>query len=158
MSDGLKLGLEIAIPIVLGVALILGLVFGIVGSLMRKRLAAQVIVLRQEGIERDSGIVRGSVRMRDFVMPGLRAASRWATVSKQLVLTRRSFVILGGIPSLAPIPRTELQRYGVKSDGGSLVISTDNPVHASGHMELKLRVQDADAWVKALRDAGAMGH
>jgi hypothetical protein len=156
MSDGLKLGLVIAISVVVGVSLILGIVFGIIGSAMRKRREAALHVLRQEGIERDSGVVRATVRYRDFAMAGMYSGARVAIVRRQLVLTRANFVILGGIPSLPSIPRNELRRYEVKSDEGSLIISTDNPVQASGHMQLKLKVPDVDAWVKALREAGAM--
>lgn len=147
------LGLEIVLLVLVVVGTILGTVFGILGSVMRKRMAAEITRLQQEGIVLDSGTASGRVVYREYSAPGFYAGWSSRSTSRRLVLTRERLAIVG--MNTIHVPRAELHRYAASSDDGTLLLVTDAPIGASGHMELRLRVADAEAWVRELRAAGA---
>jgi hypothetical protein len=155
--SGLQLGLTIAVCVVVGVGAILGTVFTLVFRAIRKREAVLRAELEHEGIVKESARVSGSVRYRDYKAPGFYASRSLSTTSRRLVLTRATFAMIGGGRNYR-VPRGELHRYAVTTnEDGRLVIVTDSPVGASGHMDMRLKMPDAESWVRALREAGATG-
>jgi hypothetical protein len=147
-------------PIVLGLVVAGGVVaftlvlFAALSPLVRRKRAALRHALVSEGIVRESGLCTGGLRYRDYRAPGFRAGSARSLVRRELILTRASLGILGGV-ALQTIPSAELHRYAVSNEKGVLLLVTDNPVGATGHMELRLRVPDPDGWVQTLRELGA---
>jgi hypothetical protein len=149
----MRLGLEILLLVLVVVGTVLGTVFGILGSVAKKRVAAELARLQQEGVVLDSGPVSGRVAYRDYSAPGFYAGWSARATRRQLVLTRERLAILG--MGSIHVPRSELHRYAASIDDGILLLATDAPIGASGHMELRLRVPDVEAWVRELRAAGA---
>jgi hypothetical protein len=148
----------LVVAIVAGVVglnvIVLVTVFTIVGRVTRARIARDRAPLESEGIVLASGPCRGAVHLRNYVGPRQRAGRAVSLVRRELVLTKSQLATLGG--SIAQkVPRAELGRYTVSADGKRLVLATDEPPNATGHVELKLEVADPTAWVAALVDAGA---
>jgi hypothetical protein len=149
----MRLGLMIAGSVVVGVGLILGVVFTLVARAVRRRVAHYRADAEAEGILRDSGPCHTTIRYRDYRGPGFRASAAIAAGRRQLLLTRAGFHILGFRRHV--VPCAELRRYAVSVDGGALVVSTDAPIDATGHVSYRVKLDDADGWMRALRDAGA---
>jgi hypothetical protein len=156
MTPGQIVGLVVGILVVVAVVLLGTL--SVVFSTLKKKLAADHAALEHEGIEKESDDARGSLRYRDFRAPGFYASRSFSGVSGRLILTRATFSFHSVGSRMRHVPRGELGRYAVTTNAdGHLVISTDQPHNASGHMELHLRLPDAEAWAQALRAAGATG-
>lgn len=147
------LGLEIFGAVVLLVGTILLVVFSIVGRGLRARAERDRAELEREGIVLDGGMRNAVVRYEGYSEPGLYATLSVHTAAKRLVLTRETLAILGSRPKR--IPRAELHRYSVTTKDGKLVVCSDNPVGASGHVEMRIAVDDPAAWTRALLEAGA---
>ena len=57
------------------------------------------------------------------------------------------------------IARSDLARFTVDiADNGALRIHSDDPPGATGSIEYRVTLTDAQAWVSALVQAGARGH
>jgi len=148
-----KLGLLIGGSVIILVGTILTVVFTIIGRVQRTRLAAARAALQPEGIRLDSGLVGGTARFRGFSAPGMYEGGAIRGVRSCLVLTDKQLAILGGRPAFHT-PRGELSRWQVGLDGARLRLVSDDPPGAKGHVDLRLAVPDAEAWVAALREAG----
>ncbi|MBV8759427.1 MAG: hypothetical protein JO257_19220 [Deltaproteobacteria bacterium] len=149
----MKLGLVIALGTVLLVGTVLTIVFTFVGRAVRRRTAEQMTALESEGIERDSGMVSGTVRYRDFRAPGLYEGAGISVTRRRLVLTASHLAILGGKVRFH-IPRPDLNRYEVGILEGRLQLVSDNPHGATGHIDLRIAVDDPETWASVLRAAG----
>jgi hypothetical protein len=146
------LGLAIFAGVALLVTCVLVTVFGILHHVIGKRIARERIALATEGIVLEER-GRGSIRYRDYRAPGRYSGAAIRAAALHLVLTRSHFAMLGA--RLPRIPLGELHRYAVSSDGHQLIITTDNPVEATGSLKITLALNDAQAWLSALRNAGA---
>ena len=149
----MNLGIEIAGGVVLLVSVVLTVVFVGVGRAMRRHMAEQRAALESEGIELDGGIVSGTIRYRDYRAPGFHAGTGVQATRRHLVLTRSHLAILGGKVRFH-IPRPDLGRYAVRVVDHRLQIVSDDPHGATGHVDLRLAVRDAERWAATLRDAG----
>jgi hypothetical protein len=106
--------------------------------------------LEGEGIVKTSGIVRGSVRKRDYRRPGEYVGAGISSWRGTVVLSKQHLAI-----DAVLIPVAELRRYQARVVDDRLSIASDEPLNATGHIEFRVAVTDAPAWVQALRDAGA---
>lgn len=149
----MKLGLLIAGSVILLVGTILTIVFTIVGRVQRANVADARQMLDAEGIRLDTGPVGATVRYRDFRAPGRYEGAAIMKTRRHLVLTDKQLAILGGRPVFFT-PRGELRRWQVGLDGARLRLVSDDPPGATGHVDLRLAVHDAERWVTTLREAG----
>jgi hypothetical protein len=144
----------LAIVITCGVLAINAIVFVLVFGAVRRNVARARAALEAQGIERDSGLCRATFRYRRYRAPGRYYGAGIRITRAQLVLTREVLAVLG--QRIPPIPRGELARYAVGvQESGRLQLVTDQPIGASGHLDMTFVVEDPAAWVRALRDAGA---
>lgn len=127
--------------------------FAVINWGFRWSIARRRAALEGEGVERDSGACRVSARYRRFRSAGYYARAALRVNPGQLVLTGAHLHILG-VRGVAPIPRAELGRYRAGVDRGRLLLATDEPVDATGRLELRFKLDDAASWVVALDDAG----
>lgn len=146
------LGLVIA-----GGALVLvgGIVMFVMAALRaeRARVAAMRHQLDAEGIQLDAGAVDVTIRVRNFRAPGLYVGRGYEGTRRHLVLTDQQLAILGGRPAFFT-PRNELKRWKVGLDGERLHLVSDDPPGATGHVDLRISVSDAQQWLTTLREAG----
>lgn len=115
-----------------------------------------VAALEPEGIEMQSPFVGGSVRYRDYRAPGRYHMASIRALRAALVLTRSHLVIFTAREQR--IPRAELAQWSPTVQDGKLVLATDSPPGATGHMALHLRVADPEAWVTALATRPTLVH
>jgi hypothetical protein len=120
----------------------------------RRSIARRRAALEGEGVVRDSGACRVSARYRRYRASGYYAGAAIRVNPGQLVLTRVHLHILG-VRGAKPVPLAVLHRYRASVADGRLVIITDQPVGATGRLELRLKLDDAASWVDALDDAGS---
>lgn len=125
------------------------LLFFAIGWGLRRSIGRRLAELESEGIVRDSGLCRVTARYRRFRGRGLYAGAAIRVGSGQLVLTRSNLHLLG-VRGAQPVPLVELHRYGYAVDRDRLVITTDEPVGASGRLELRFRVPDPVECARAL--------
>jgi hypothetical protein len=144
----------LGLVIVGGVLALLGIVFGSLFFVVRSSMARHRREVEAEGVLLDSGPGWITTRLHDYRAPGRYAGSRVAKNPGQLVLTRQSLFVLG--LGKQRIERAELGRFTVAVDQGALRLRTENPPGATGTVEMRVAVLDAEAWVKALREAGAL--
>lgn len=135
------------------VAIPLVIVRGAIGGRRREQLARTIAQLESAGIVRRSEIVGGSVRYRHYRAPGVYRGAGISATRAGLVLTREELVVVGGHAQRIPV--AALGKYVVTVQDGKLVLATDDPPGATGHVALHLRLPDAEAWAKDLRQAGA---
>jgi hypothetical protein len=93
------------------------------------------------------------VRYSGFRAPGRYYGAAIMKTRRNVVLTEQQLVILGGRPPFHT-PRGELHRWQVGLDGERLRLVTDDPPGASGHVDVRVAVADAEQWVTTLREAG----
>jgi hypothetical protein len=139
---------------VLLVAVFTAVLFAAVNSGLRRSIARRRAALEGEGVVRDSGVCRVSARYRRFRGRGLYMGAGIRIGSGQLILTRAHLHVLG-VRGAEPVPLAELHRYRASVADGRLVITTDEPVGATGRLELRIKLDDAPSWVDALDDAGS---
>lgn len=149
----MNLGIEIAGGVVLLVSIVLTIVLTAVGRAMKRRMIEQRAALESEGIELDGGVVAGTIRYRDFRAPGFYSGTGIQATRRHLVLTRSHLAILGGKVRFH-IPRPDLRRYTVGTVNHRLQIVSDDPHGATGHVDMRLAVPDAERWVATLHEAG----
>ncbi len=148
MTQGLLLG--VGIP-VLVVALLLLSWMWTNGRIARSREA-----LEPEGIVLDSGRRWIRVKYRNFRSGGMVRGVGSSNVPGQLVLTgQRLAVLMGRQLPFADILRSDLGRLCVDTAGDALCLQADDLPGATGSIEYRVRVGNAEAWVKALTEAGA---
>lgn len=150
----MPLGLKIFVSVVMLVAVVLAAVFTIVFRVMRRSVERLRSELDAEGVVLDSGVRRATIRYRDFHSPGYYDSLGVKLATLELVLTHRSMVVLGA-QRWPRVPLEALHRYVVEKSDNALLIKTDQPVGATGHTEIRIRVDDPDAWARALQEAGA---
>lgn len=146
-------GLLIAGGVALAVILYLVVLFAFITWLLRRAIARRRAALEREGVVRDSGPCLATARYRKYRGRGLYTGAAIRRNPFQLVLTRAHLHLLG-VRGAEPIPLAELRRYRVAVDDGRLAIVTDEPVGATGHLDVRAGVPDPDAWLDALRAAG----
>ncbi len=137
-----------------GVILLNAVIFTLVFTLIKKGLERQRRELEIEGVVLDSGPVWITRRLRGYSGHGMYAGYSVKKGRSHLVLTRTHLVALGFRG--ARFERSELHRFKVSVDDGALRLHTENPPGATGSMELRVPVADAFAWVRALKEAGAV--
>ena len=135
------------------VAIPLVIVRGAIGGRRREQLARTIAQLEPAGIVRKSELVGGSVRYRNYRAPGVYRGIAIIGTRAALVLTREELVVVGGHAQRIPV--ATLGKYVATVQDGKLVLATDEPTGATGHVALHLRLPDAEAWAKDLRQAGA---
>ncbi len=135
-------------------AVLTAVLFAAVSWGIKKSIGRRRAALEGEGVERDSGMCRVRARYRRFRGRGLYMGAGIRVGSGQLVLTRAHLHVLG-VRGAEPVPLAELHRYRASVADGRLVITTDEPVGATGRLELRIRLDDAASWVDALDDAGS---
>ncbi|HEU5056034.1 MAG TPA: hypothetical protein VFU21_05895 [Kofleriaceae bacterium] len=121
---------------------------------LRKRIARRRAAIEGEGVECDSGPCLATARYRKYRARGMYSGGGIRRNPAQLVLTRTHLHLLG-VRGAEPVPVAELHRYRATVDDGRLVITTDEPVGATGRLEVRVRVLDPDAWLTALGAAGS---
>jgi hypothetical protein len=149
----MELGIGIAVGVLVLVGTILAIVFTIVRAAQAKRIAVFLAELAPEGIVRDSGMRSATIRYRNYRRPGYAASANIHNAGRQLIMTSKSFAILSFRNERCAL--TDVGRYEVAAEGNVLRLTTDNPVDATGHMDIRVRLDDATEWARALRDAGA---
>ncbi len=145
MSRGILIAGGIAVAVILYVVI---LVAGITW-LLRRNLARRRAAIEGEGVERDSGPCLATARYRKYRGRGIYSGGGIRRNPAQLVLTRAHLHLLG-VRGAEPVPLAELHRYRAAVEDGRLVITTDDPVGATGRLEVRAAVPDPDAWVAAL--------
>jgi hypothetical protein len=153
MLGPMNLALLIVAGVVLLAAIVLAVVFGIRGAI-RKRFARLRAELEAEGIVLDSGRCDTTLRFREFRRPGFYRGVGMRSGPGQTVLTKLHLVFVGD-PQLPPVPYAELGRFTAEASDGALLLRSDRPMNATGHIEIRIAVDDVDAWVRALHSAGA---
>lgn len=141
---------------ILGFTLIATIAISIVrvvlGRIRKRVFAEHLAKLESDGIVRQTdGYRGGSIRYRNYRAPGRYYGVAIKGWHAALVLTRRELVIL--TMTTQRIAYAELAKYKVSTKDGKLVIETDEPPKATGHVAMHLRVPDADEWVAALTRA-----
>jgi hypothetical protein len=137
------------------VATVLAIVIGVVRGARRKTFAQLRAQIDQDVVVRESPFVGGSIRYRDYRAPGMYTGAGIRAMRAALVLTRKELVIFRA--RTLRIPYADLAKYSASTLDGKLVLATDQPPGATGHIAYHFRVSDADEWVTALRGAGAQG-
>jgi hypothetical protein len=150
VSRGVLIAGGIAIAVILYVVI---LVAGITW-LLRRNIARRRAAIEAEGVERDSGPCLATARYRKYRGRRLYSGGGIRRNPAQLVLTRTHLHMLG-IRGAEPVPLAELHRYRAAVDDGQLVITTDDPVGATGRLEVRAGVPDPDAWLAALSSVTA---
>jgi hypothetical protein len=151
----MMLGLTIVGGVFALLAFVFSVVFGLIAHMQRRRLVEYRAGLEREGIVRESGMRRAWVRYRHYSRPGYRASASIQSDSRALVLTRKSFAILGWRMERCPLAEMDRYQVFVDGDGKRLRLVTDRPVDATGHQDIRIRLDDAQDWERALREAGA---
>ena len=133
------------------VASILVIVFGAV----RKAVDRAAEALAPEGIELDSGPLKLTVRMRDFRTPTFYSGGGISVVPARVVLTKQRLHLLARPQRYGIIDRSGLGAFTVGVVDGRLHLQATDPPGATGSIDYRIPVRDPDAWVTALRAAGA---
>lgn len=139
---------------VLLVAVVTAALFAAVNWGIKRSIARRRAALEGEGVVRDTGVCRVRARYRRFRGRGLYMGAGVRISPGQLVLTRAHLHVLG-VRGAEPVPLAELHRYRASVADGRLVITTDEPLGATGRLELRIELDDAASWVDALDDAGS---
>jgi hypothetical protein len=143
------------VAVVGGPLVLVGAVLTLVFSLIRRAIAQAAAALADEGVELDSGPLAVSTRYRNFRTQGFSASAAVNLGPGRLVLTKKRLHIIKRPQRYGIIERAWLPQFSVDVDGGRLRIRSEDPPEASGSVEYHAPVSDPEAWVKALRDAGA---
>lgn len=146
--------IQIIIGALLLIAIILGAVFGVLRYVFLKRWAREREELAGEGVVLDSGLRNTTIRFKGYREPGFYSALGIRAGKISLLLTRETLAIFGFRSKR--IPRGELHRYSVACADGRLILSSDNPVGATGHIEFRVSLDNPQEWADALRAAGAL--
>ena len=146
MPRGLLIAGGIAVAVILYVVILVAAITW----LLRRRIARRRAAIEGEGVERDSGPCLATARYRKYRGRGMYSGGGIRRNPAQLVLTRTHLHLLG-VRGAEPVPLAELHRYRATVDDGRLVITTDEPVGATGRLEVRAAVPDPDEWVAALR-------
>jgi hypothetical protein len=155
-GGGTGLGLLLGLGIPLFVLTILGVVFTLAARSIARRTAEERAQLGHEGIVLDGGAVWLTIRYRGFRSDYLSIGVGIRKSRAVVVLTRERLALLPTSRHYFSIPRADLGRFTVGvADDGALRLATDEPPNASGHIEYQLAVDEAPAWIAALREAGA---
>lgn len=151
MTTGLVVGIVAGSLIVMASALVVVRV--IVTSVRRKQMAKLLASFEPGSVVRTSAVVGGSVRYRNYRARGVYRGLGIQATRAGLVLTSSELVVVGGHSQRIAVH--DLGKYVATTKDGKLVLATDHPPGATGHLELHLRLPDADEWANALRQAGA---
>jgi hypothetical protein len=150
-EDGtMPLGLMIAA----GVLLLLLVIFSLVFTLVRRALVRQRLALEAEGVVLDTGPQWMTLRLQGYRRPGLYAGIMVKKVRGHLVLTKTHLTAVGLRWMRFEI--SQLQRFKVSVGEGGLRLHTDQPPEATGTLDLRVQIPDAEAWLKALKEVGAV--
>lgn len=142
--------LSILGPLVL-VTAVLVIVFAAIRTVIDRAAEA----LAPEGIELDSGQVTVTTRMRDFRAPDFYSGGGIRRNPARVVLTKQRLYILQRPQRYGVIDRADLAKFAVGILDGKLHLRSDQPPGASGSIDYRIPVRDADSWVAALAGAGA---
>jgi hypothetical protein len=142
------MNLAIFLPALLGG---LGLVFVGLFALMRWLVAKELAALALEGIELDSGPAWVTVRMRGYRAPGINGVAVIRKGRGRLVLSKQQ---LAFVPRSRRIAYADFGRFTAWEEAGALRVGTDDPPGATGHIDFRITVGDAAAWVAMLRERG----
>ncbi|HEY2367160.1 MAG TPA: hypothetical protein VGH87_12280 [Polyangiaceae bacterium] len=154
MKD-VPLGVLLGVGIPLFVALLMGTIFYFVFSAIRKATARTRAELEREGIVLDTGPTWITIRLSNFRGQGRAVGTGYEKTRASLILSKERLVVVPSRWRFFRVNRADLGRYTVGTDGAALVIHTDDPPNATGTIEYRVTPADAQAWVKALVDAGA---
>lgn len=149
MPDALLVAGGIALAVI---AYVVVLVAGI-SWLLRRIIARRRAKLEVEGVVRDSGVCVATARYRSYRGGGIYSGGGLRRNPAQLVLTRSHLHLLG-VRGAEPVPLAELHRYRAAVEEGRLVMTTEEPVGATGRLEVRAAVPDPAAWLADLRAAG----
>jgi hypothetical protein len=134
------------------IAYVVVLVAGI-SWLLRRNIARRRAGLEVEGVVRDSGVCGATTRYRRYRGRRIYSGGGFRRSPAQLVLTRSHLHLLG-VRGAEPVPLADLRRYRAAVEDGRLVMTTEEPVSATGRLEVRAAVPDPTAWLAALRAAG----
>lgn len=136
---------------IVGCAFALVLVAAIVRAVrgLRERAIAR---LAEEGLERRSMGTTLSLRLRGYRAPGwnLSATSR---KPGEVVLTKRGLYLVFPVP--LRIAGEDLSNIEVATQDSTLILETDAPFEATGHVHVSFRSEEVDGWRAALLARGA---
>jgi hypothetical protein len=149
MPSSLVTALLVSIPI-----LVVGILLAVV-TFARRVQARRRAALEAEGIVLDTGPQRITVRLENFHGGGVSHHKSTESMRAALVLTGKRFVLTPSGRAYYDVPREMLGRYTVGAADGELQIHSDNPAHATGSIDYRVKLSDASAWVDALVAAGA---
>ncbi|MBX3184637.1 MAG: hypothetical protein KF915_18555 [Polyangiaceae bacterium] len=137
------------------VLVVLLLVMGGLAVLVVKGRAAQqraFAELEAEGVLRRSGPVMVTLSLTNYRSARGGFASRYsARRSGKLLLLERGLVVL----ALPRGFRFAHEQTEVRLEGGTLHVSTDAPVSASGRVQVSVSLPDAEVWYADLKQRGA---
>lgn len=147
--SGLPPALIVGVSLLLFVGVFVG-IFALVGRITARQIAR----LEPEGIERRSGSRRIKITLRDFRSPGRIASHRMSINYGELVLLREAVVVVTGV-FMVRFANRDLDAAEVWVDGENLHFKSSKPQDASGSVEIRVPLPDAEAWREQLTARGA---
>jgi len=148
-------GMELA-PLLVIVASLAVTVLMVVGvfALVGRITARLISSLEPEGIVQRTGRQKIRVTLRGFRGAGRYASYKLSINYGELVLTERSFAVAAGT-LLVRFDLGSLSSAEVWVEGGRLGFKSDRPSDASGTVEVRVALPDAEAWCARLVERGA---
>lgn len=147
-----------SLPLVLSIVgsmLLVTTVLFAVFAAIRKAIDRAAEALGPEGIELDSGPVIVSTRMRNFRAPKIYSSAAFRRNPARVVLTKQRLYILERPQRFGLFDRSELSSFTVRIVDGTLHLRSEEPPGATGTIEYRVPVRDADTWLARLVEAGA---
>jgi hypothetical protein len=152
--EGLGVILGVGIPVL--VLTILAVVFVLVRRSVSRRVAETREQAAREGVVLDAGPVWMTVRYNGFRSSNIAVGTGIFKTRVTALLTKERLHFLPGSRRYFSVVRADLGRFEVGlADDGALHLRTSDPPNASGSLDYRLAVPDADKWVGALTEAGA---
>lgn len=150
------LGLVLGAGIPIFAFAMIALMTSVTQRIARDRIERGRAEAAPEGVVLDSGLVKATIRYRNYSAPGIVIGVGIRAQWMVLMLTGSRLVILPSSRHYCDVPRAELSRYTVGvAANGRLQLHTETPFNATGSVDYQIGVPDVQLWIQRLKEAGA---
>jgi hypothetical protein len=147
-------GVLFAIALSVGIALFVALLLVVIFALVARVTRAMAEKIAAEGVIHRSGPCFVTLRLRNYRSPVRYSSGAISKNRGELLLVRSGLVALCGI-RVHRFAMEDLPHARVWNEAGRLHFVTEKPTGATGKVDIRSRLPDADEWVRLLCEHGA---